>query len=129
MLKLLNTPQLLVEKPYGRHWLVLRRTPTEWGSLDEVARAYQQAVTVLRRADFTKLGLLVDLRKAPPGQDRQFDRAMADHESQLPGFRRVALLVGPSMAGLPALRHVKSFAAQAEIFTREEDAVKYLDVL
>jgi hypothetical protein len=96
MLKLLSTPQLHVEKPYGRHWLVLRRTPTEWGSLNEVARAYQQAVTVLKRADFTKLGLLVDMRLSPPSQDRHFDRAMADHETQLPVFRRVALLVTPS---------------------------------
>lgn len=129
MLKLLTTPQLLVEKPYGRRWLVLRRTQTEWSSVDELARAYQQAITVLKRADFAKLGLLVDMRLSPPGLDRQFDRAMADQETQVPGFRRVALLVGPAMAGLPALRHVKSFAAQAEVFTREEDAFTFLDAL
>src|SRR5687768_2595612 len=55
MLKLLSTPHLLVEKPFGRRWLVLRRTPVEWASIDEIARVFQQVGAVLRRADYEKI--------------------------------------------------------------------------
>jgi len=127
MLKLLSTQQLLVEKPFGRHWLVLRRTAAEWTSLDELSRVYQQAAGVLRRADFEKLGLLVDVRLDPQSQDRLLEQATAEQTIKLPSFKRVALLVNLPMAGLSALRHAKSLPGQVEVFTSEEEAFAHLD--
>ena len=129
MLKLLSTQHLLVEKPFGRRWLVLRRTTAEWSSLDELSRAFQQAAAVLRRADYEKLGLLVDLRLAPQGQDRLLERATAEQTVKLPSFKRVALLVSRPMAGLSAHRQAKSIPGQVEVFTKEEDAFAHLDAL
>lgn len=129
MLKLLSTQHLLIEKPFGRRWLVLRRTPVEWTSLDELSRVFQQAAAVLRRADHDKLGLLVDLRLDPQGQDRLLERATAEQTVKLPIFKRVALLVGLSVAGLAAQRHARSIPGQVKVFTNEEEAFAHLDAI
>lgn len=129
MLKLLSTQHLLIERPFGRRWLVLRRTPVEWTSLDELSRVFQQAAAVLRRADHDKLGLLVDLRLDPQGQDRLLERATAEQTVKLPIFKRVALLVGLSVAGLAAQRHARSIPGQVKVFTNEEEAFAHLDAI
>lgn len=129
MLKLLSTQHLLVEKPFGRRWLVLRRTPAEWASVSELSRVFQQAAAVLRRADHEKLGLLVDLRLAPHHQDRLLEKAAADEANKLPSFRRVALLVSAPVSVLTAQRQARSIPGQVTVFTSEEEAFAHLDAL
>lgn len=127
MLILLRTPQLIVERPAGRGWIRLTRTDTPWSSLDEMLDVFHQIGMVLRRADFAKLGLLVDSRKAAISHDPAFERTIQQSVQSLPSFRRTAVLVQTVLGKLHTERQNRVAGVDGGVFLDETEAIAYLE--
>src|SRR6185503_6493941 len=127
MFTLFRTPQLVVERPAGRGWIRLTRTDVPWGSLDEIAEVFRQIGMVLRRSDFTKLGLLVDTRKGVMTHDPAVERILQQSMQGLPSFRRTAVLAQTFLGKLHTERQNRLAGIEGEVFLDEAQAIAYLE--
>jgi hypothetical protein len=128
MFKLLKTNQLLVEGSYGKAWVRLRRTDAAWSSLTDVTDAFRQAIATLRRLDFAKMGLLVDMRRAPLNSDPAFERAVKEQIQAMPPFKKMAMLVQTAVGKAQVTRVNREVGLTTmRLFLDEAEAIAYLE--
>lgn len=142
---LLSLPQLLLwlllmvllSSPYVRseydapHRLV-RYTRTALGFSEMIAleAAYGDLIRSTLHLHLADLGLLVDVRAAPPRNDPAFEEVMAHYRIRMMrGFARVAILVQSAVGKLQVRRHSHDDGIVSLVTQEEKEALTYLSNL
>lgn len=119
----------------SEHWLMeadpddrvvwLSRLPAPFASLAEIARAND---AVIRRLDaaYASWGLIVDLRRAPPRNDPEFENAMRGLRAAVAAsFARTALLLATQAGVLQVSRITREDGSASFATTTEAAALEF----
>lgn len=105
-------------------FVCVTRTDRSFTSAAELDTAHRDLAAALDRLPRKRLGLLVDLRRAPARNDPEFERQMPEHRARLfEGFARRAVLVQTAVGRLHVQRHAQSDGLRdLVVFTDEAEA-------
>lgn len=120
----------LLESPFfevvytSEGFVYVARTDRGFTSAGELDTAHRDLAAALDRLPRKRLGLLVDLRRAPARNDPEFERQMPEHRARLfEGFARRAVLVKSAVGKLHVQRHAQSDGLRdLAVFTDEAQA-------
>lgn len=99
------------------------RNSTPFESSAAVQRSFTEAAAVLDGLGRERHVLLVDLRRAPPRNDPEFEQAMAAmRKRMLEGFSRSAVLVQTAAGALQVRRHQRDDRAERSATFQDEGA-------
>jgi hypothetical protein len=105
----------------------LSRTPAPFESLGAVGAAQSAVLERLRILARRRLGLLVDLRDAPPRNDPEFERAIRGFRlAVFTLFARIAILVRTPTGAMQLTRLLRSDGRTPAVFHDEQRALDYL---
>jgi hypothetical protein len=103
------------------------RSSVPMASLEEAARNFGQAVSVINALGRSRIRLILDLRQAPSKNEPQYEQAMAEHRRQVAkDIQRVAVLVRTAAGRLQVQRLVKSDHIQQLVVSDEAEAIAHL---
>jgi hypothetical protein len=103
------------------------RSSVPMASLEEAARHFGQAVSVINALGRSRIRLVIDLRQAPSKNEPQYETAMAEHRRQVAkDILRVAVLVRTAAGRLQVQRLGKADHIQQLIVSDEAEAIAYL---
>ena len=103
------------------------RSSVPMTSLEEAARHFGQAVSVINALGRNRIKLILDLREAPMKNDPQYETAMAEHRRQVAkDIRRVAVIVRTAAGRLHVQRLQKSDHIEQLIVADEAEALAHL---
>ena len=103
------------------------RSSTPIRSLEEAARHFGQAVSLINALGRNKISLILDMREAPSRNDPQFEEAMAEHRRQVArDISRVAVIVKTAVGRLHVQRLGETDRIKQGIVTTDEDAVEHV---
>nr|MCU0659250.1 hypothetical protein [Polyangiaceae bacterium] len=83
MLLLLETPWVRSEHDPERRLVRYTRTALGFSTIIELEQSYGALILSTQQMDRTRLGLLVDLREAPPRNDPTFEQVMGVYRSRM----------------------------------------------
>lgn len=105
----------------------IARTEQSFESASDLDRAHRELSAVLGRLPRERLGVLVDLRRAPARNDPEFERLMPEHRRRIfEGFARRAVLVKSAVGKLHVQRHARNDGyPDLTVFTDEPSAERF----
>ena len=103
------------------------RSAQRAASVEDIVRAFDDAVRLLDTLDRSRLRVLIDLRAAPGRNDPEFERAMTTRRSELVrGFLAAAILVQTPVGELQIARLTRADGSDARVFSDELKALAWL---
>ena len=127
MVLLLHTPFVRSEYDAARKLVRFSRSAQGFSSIQELETSYQALIQSTQGLELRHLGLLIDLRDAPPRNDPAFEQSMARHrKAMMRWFGRVAVLVRSAVGKLQVRRHAQDDGIQSLVTQEEDEALRYL---
>lgn len=125
IVRLLASPWFEVARLAGGVVEVVR-TERGFDSLEEIEQAHLAVERALDLLPRDRLGIVVDLRRAPARNDPEFERVMPRHRARLfEGFAARAIVVSTAVGVLQVKRHMKQDGFDVGVFTDVADAVAH----
>jgi hypothetical protein len=125
---LLDHPNLSVTLDRDAGILRYARTDRAWSSLDDVRRAHDAVVKLVLGTPRGAYSALLDLRRAPPRNDDEYEKTIEGYVGLLLGhFGKHALLVRTAAGRLQVMRLERRAGRRGEVvFHDEAEALAYL---
>jgi hypothetical protein len=130
MTELFRTPHMIVTLELGGSVVRFARTEVPLESSFDLRSVGEELGMALPMQKRRHLGLLADLRRAPPRNDPEFELAFREHVRPLfVGFARTAVLVRTAVGKLQVLRTTREDGNGVTTFDDEEAALAFFDDL